>query len=161
MNAASISPTELDMEEITENALRVHQLQAATKKITITREMESSFVVLADRDMVNLVLRNLLSNAIKFTPQKGKITICLQSESSYCRISIKDTGIGMDQEAMKKIQENNYYSTNGTAQESGTGLGLMLSKDFLSKNGGALLIESEPGKGSVFSFTLPLVKDDG
>ena len=67
----------------------------------------------------------------------------------------------MDQEALKKIQENNYYSTNGTAQESGTGLGLMLSKDFLSKNGGALLIESEPGKGSVFSFTLPLVKDDG
>ncbi len=161
MNASSISPTELDMEEITENAVRVHQLQAVTKKITITREMESSFVVLADRDMVNLVLRNLLSNAIKFTPQKGKITICLQSESAYCRISIKDTGIGMDQEALKKIQENNYYSTNGTAQESGTGLGLMLSKDFLSKNGGALLIESEPGKGSVFSFTLPLVRDDG
>ncbi len=160
MNASSISPIELDMEEITENAMRVHQLQAATKKITITREMESSFVVLADRDMVNLVLRNLLSNAIKFTPQKGKIIICLKSEASFCRISIKDNGVGMDKEALKKIQENNYYSTYGTAQESGTGLGLMLSKDFLSKNGGALLIESEPGEGSVFSFTLPLVKVD-
>jgi signal transduction histidine kinase len=65
----------------------------------------------------------------------------------------------MDHEALTRIQENNYYSTNGTAKESGTGLGLMLSKDFLSRNGGALLIESEPGKGSVFSFTVPLAQN--
>ena len=64
----------------------------------------------------------------------------------------------MDQEALERIQGNNYYSTNGTAKEIGTGLGLMLSKDFIAKNGGSLLVESEPGKGSVFSFTLPLAK---
>ena len=83
----------------------------------------------------------------------------MKKESSFCRISVIDNGIGMDQETLRKIQENTYYSTNGTAQESGTGLGLMLSRDFLSKNGGELLIESEPGKGSVFSFTLPLAVD--
>jgi signal transduction histidine kinase len=65
----------------------------------------------------------------------------------------------MDQEVLTRIQENTYYSTSGTAKESGTGLGLMLSRDFLLKNGGELLIESEPGKGSVFSFTLPLAEN--
>ena len=158
MNAANISPMELDMEEITEDALHVHQLQAATKKISIKREMEDSSSVYADKDMVKLVLRNLLSNAIKFTPEKGKIIIKLKTESSYCRVSVIDNGIGMDHEALVKIQENSYYTTNGTAKESGTGLGLMLCRDFLSKNGGALLIESEPGKGSIFSFTLPLAE---
>jgi two-component system sensor histidine kinase/response regulator len=158
MNASNISPMELDMEEITEDALHVHQLQAATKKISIKREMEDSSNVFADKDMVKLVLRNLLSNAIKFTPEKGKIIIKLKTESSYCRVSVIDNGIGMDPEALIKIQENSYYTTNGTAKESGTGLGLMLCRDFLSKNGGALLIESEPGKGSIFSFTLPLAE---
>jgi len=156
MNASGISPMALNMEEITDNVMHVHQLQASTKKITIKREMESSFTVFADKEMLTLVLRNLMSNAIKFTPEKGKIIIRLKRESSNCRVSIIDNGIGMDPETLKKIQENNYYSTGGTAQESGTGLGLMLCKDFLSKNGSILLIESEPGKGSSFSFTLPL-----
>ena len=157
MHSASISPDEFDMDEITDEAIHVHQLQAATKKITLKREMDEPFLVFADKDMVTLVLRNLLSNAIKFTPANGRITIKINRESPYCRVSIIDNGIGMDQDTMEKIQENNYYSTNGTAKESGTGLGLMLSRDFLSKNGGELTIESEPGKGSVFSFTLPLV----
>ena len=109
--------------------------------------------------MVTLVLRNLLSNAIKFTPEKGAIIIRLKNERPLCRVSVIDNGIGMDQEVLTRIQENKYYSTHGTASERGTGLGLMLSKDFLSKNGGDLLIESEPGKGSVFSFTVPLAEN--
>ncbi len=159
MNSASFSPGELSMAEVTEEAILVHQLQATTKKISITRELNEPFNVFADKDMVTLVLRNLISNAIKFTPEKGTIIVRLKNESPFCRVSIIDNGIGMDTEALTRIQENNYYSTNGTAKESGTGLGLMLSRDFLSKNGGDLLIESEPGKGSVFSFTLPLAVD--
>ena len=159
MNSASISPAELNMEDIADEVIHVHQLQATTKKISIIREMDESFFVFADKDMVTLVLRNLLSNAIKFTPEKGAIIIRMKNETPYCRVSIIDNGIGMDNEALKRIQENNYYSTYGTAKESGTGLGLMLSKDFLSRNGGALLIESEPGKGSIFSFTVPLAEN--
>jgi two-component system sensor histidine kinase/response regulator len=159
MNSASISPVEFNIEEIADDAILVHKLQAATKKISIRKEINSSLDVFADKDMVKLILRNLLSNAIKFTPLRGKIIINLKNESPFCRVSIIDNGIGMDEEALVKIQENNYYSTNGTAKESGTGLGLMLSKDFLSKNGGKLLIESTPGKGSVFSFTLPLAEN--
>lgn len=159
MQSSSISLSELDMIDITDEAIHVHQLQATTKKIVIKREMEESFKVFADKDMVTLVLRNLLSNAIKFTPEKGAIIIRLKNESPNCRVSIIDNGIGMDHEVLTRIQENTYYSTNGTAKESGTGLGLMLSRDFLLKNGGELLIESEPGKGSVFSFTLPLAEN--
>src|SRR6185369_15619947 len=103
--------------------------------------------------MINLVFRNLLSNAIKFTPENGFIIIRLKQESTFCRVCFIDNGIGMDQEVLTKIRENSYYSTNGTDSESGTGLGLMLCRDFLSKNGGELIIESEPGKGSVFSFS--------
>lgn len=157
MHSASISPDEFDMTEITDEAIHVYELQAATKKVTLKREMDEPFLVFADKDMVTLVLRNLLSNAIKFTPANGRVTIKINREFPYCRVSIIDNGIGMDQDTMEKIQENNYFSTSGTAEESGTGLGLMLSRDFLSKNGGELAIESEPGKGSVFSFTLPLV----
>jgi signal transduction histidine kinase len=109
--------------------------------------------------MVTLVIRNLLSNAIKFTPEKGAIIVRVKSEFPFGRVSIIDNGIGMDPETLEKIQENSYFSTNGTASESGTGLGLMLSKDFLSKNGGELTIESERGKGSTFSFTLPLAEN--
>jgi signal transduction histidine kinase len=159
MNSSSISPGELNMEELTGEAMHVHQLQASTKNISITREMDEPFNVLADRDMVTMIIRNLLSNAIKFTPEHGTIIIRLKNESPFCRISIIDNGIGIDGEALIRIQENNYYSTHGTAKERGTGLGLMLSRDFLSKNGGELLIESEPGKGSVFSFTLPLAEN--
>jgi two-component system, sensor histidine kinase and response regulator len=156
MNAANVSPAELSMEDVTDETIHVHQLQATTKKISIIREMEESPVVFADRDMVTLVLRNLLSNAIKFTPEHGTIIIRLKTESNFCRVSVIDNGIGMNHEALSRIQDNSYYTTNGTAKESGTGLGLMLCRDFLSKNGGSLLIESELGKGSAFSFTLPI-----
>src|SRR5450432_1667270 len=156
MQSANISPGELNMEEIIEEAVHVHKLQASTKKISIKREMDEPFTVFADKDMVTLIFRNLLSNAIKFTPGKGQIIIRLKNEFPFCRVFIIDNGIGMDQEALKRIQEKNYYSTSGTAKETGTGLGLMLCKDFLSRNGGALMIESEKGKGSSFSFTLPL-----
>jgi two-component system, sensor histidine kinase and response regulator len=156
MQLASISPVNLNMTEITGDAIHVHHLQAMTKKIKIRLEMEEPVFVHVDKDMAKLVLRNLLSNAIKFTPEKGKIVIQVKKEDSHCRVSIVDNGIGMDAESLSRVQENIYYSTNGTAMESGTGLGLMLSRDFLSKNGGTLQIESEPDKGSNFSFTLPL-----
>jgi len=159
MHSASISPGDFDMAEITNEVIHVLQLQANIKNISLKCEVDESFTVFADRDMINLILRNLLSNAIKFTPEKGEITIKMKNEFPFCRVSVIDNGIGMDPETLKKIQENNYYSTHGTAQERGTGLGLMLSRDFLAKNGGILTIESEMGRGSIFSFTLPLVEN--
>ncbi len=159
MNVAGVLPVSLDMKDIMEEAMHVQQLQALTKKILISLEMEDGCHVLADRDMITLVLRNLLSNAVKITAEKGKVVIRLKKEINSCRIYINDNGIGMDAETIARIDENNYFSTYGTAKESGTGLGLMLTKDFLTKNGSQLKIESEPGRGSVFSFSLPLVNN--
>jgi two-component system, sensor histidine kinase and response regulator len=155
MNAASIYPQPLDMHMIAEEVINVQQLQASSKNISISCSIPKRSTAYADKDMIKLVLRNLVSNAIKFTPVNGKINIQLKPEEAFCRVSVKDNGIGMDEESIKCIYQNNYYTTNGTAKESGTGLGLMLCKDFITKNGGTLQIESKPGKGSVFSFVLP------
>src|SRR5438270_16371 len=105
--------------------------------------------------MINLVIRNLVSNAIKFTPPQGSVTIGAHRKGPFVEVYVQDSGLGIPPENLKKINENNYYTTKGTASESGTGLGLMLCKEFLVKNGGKMHIESEPGKGSIFSFTLP------
>ena len=108
--------------------------------------------------MINLVLRNLLSNAVKFTPENGTIAIGVNETSSCAEVFVTDTGLGISHEAMQQISRNDYFSTNGTAKEPGTGLGLMLCKEFLLKNGSQLFIESEPGKGSRFSFSLPIAE---
>ena len=86
--------------------------------------------------MKNLVLRNLLSNAIKFTPEKGTISIGVHEHPSFIEIYVKDSGMGMSHEALAKIRNNDYFTTKGTASESGTGLGLMLCKEFLVKMAG-------------------------
>lgn len=155
MNSASVSPQPIDLGQIAEEVINVQQLQASSKKILIHCEIPEESFAYADKDMVNLVLRNLLSNAIKFTPDKGKISILLRPEGPFLKVSIVDSGIGMNAETIARIHQNNYYSTYGTAKESGTGLGLMLCKEFLARNGGSLMIESLPGIGSTFSFTLP------
>jgi signal transduction histidine kinase len=159
MNSARVSPGVLSLPELTDDSVHIHQLQASTKKITISQETGEDLRVFADRDMVTLVLRNLISNAIKFTPDGGTILIRTEKLDGLGRVSIIDNGIGIDAETLSRIQGNSYYSTNGTASESGTGLGLMLCRDFLSKNSGTLSIESEAGRGSTFSFTLPLAKE--
>jgi len=105
--------------------------------------------------MIHLVLRNLISNAIKFTPQCGTITVGATESGSFAEVFVQDTGMGISPEALKKINSNLFYTTKGTLSESGTGLGLMLCKEFLHKNNGRMHIESKVGAGSLFSFTLP------
>ncbi|HZK64486.1 MAG TPA: HAMP domain-containing sensor histidine kinase [Puia sp.] len=155
MNSEQLLPHPLHMASIIEEVVNVQKLQASSKKISIRCDVPRQCIVNADKDTITLVLRNLLSNAIKFTPARGKISISLKPEGAFSKISIGDNGIGMDADTIRCIHQNNYFSTHGTAKESGTGLGLMLCKEFLARNGGSLIIESEPGKGSVFSFLLP------
>jgi signal transduction histidine kinase len=104
--------------------------------------------------MVRLVIRNLLSNAIKFTPVSGTIVVGVSESFSTVHVFVQDSGKGISREDMKKINKNIFYTTYGTENENGTGLGLMLCKEFLAKNESQLIIESEPGKGSTFSFYL-------
>ena len=130
-------------------------MQAQLKEILVDFEMKMPVFIYADKDMISLVIRNLLSNAIKFTPEKGMISIGIIQNHSNVEIFVQDTGVGMSKEVIEKLFGNNFYTTRGTANETGTGLGLMLCKDFLIKNGGNLHISSKLGAGSRFSFNLP------
>ena len=156
MQTNAVRAHELDLSMLIDEVIKLLRLQAETKNVTIESTVHEPIHVHADIDMINLVLRNLISNAIKFTPEGGRIAIGVNQLSYFAEVYVQDTGMGISEEAIQKIHENNFYTTKGTASESGTGLGLMLCKEFLSKNGGQMHIESKPGEGSTFSFTLPL-----
>ena len=145
----------MEISKIITEVLQFLNLQVTAKGIHIRNRIEKPAYISGDKEMVNLVLRNLISNAIKYTPEEGTITLDARDEPSYIEIFVEDTGVGIRPETLQQLIEDIHYTTPGTANESGTGLGLMLCKEFLSRNGGRLNIHSEPGKGSIFSFTLP------
>ena len=146
---------EVDLSTLASETIRSLQLQAEGKSIEIENKTGQSSLAITDKDMFKLVLRNLLSNAIKFTPAKGHITVSIYEKTDFVEIAVQDNGVGMSAETLEMIQGNNYYTTKGTASESGTGIGLLLCNEFLSRNGGEMKIKSEFGKGSIFSFSIP------
>ena len=155
METNSIKKENINVSRLIDEVIQLLRLQAETKQIYIDNKNSLPVFISADKDMINLVLRNLISNAIKFTPPHGKVSIGTNELSSFVEIYVEDNGTGMSKEALQKISQQQYFTTKGTASESGTGLGLMLCKESLIKNGGQMFIESAVGKGSVFSFTLP------
>lgn len=146
---------------LTEEIIELLRQYADKKSINILNQTNKNINVDADKNMLATILRNLISNAIKFTPQEGKITLkasLISGEKDYVKISIEDTGVGISSEIKSrlfKLSEN--ISTKGTEDETGTGLGLILCKEFIEKHGGEIWIESELGKGSNFIFTLPVI----
>lgn len=133
---------------------------AVKKNITIENTITEDIDVPADRNMFKSILRNLITNAIKFTPINGKIELSSTVHDQQVEISIKDNGIGMDEltrEQLFRLDVN--HSTLGTNDEKGTGLGLLLIKEFVRKHNGNIFVESEPGRGSTFKVVLPLVSE--
>jgi signal transduction histidine kinase len=131
--------------------------QAQNKKISVRIEGENTLMISAHRNSVNTVVRNLLSNAIKFTPADGIIVLKSAVFENKVVVSICDNGVGMSKETVDKLfRIDSKHTTKGTADEKGTGLGLILCKEFVEKNGGRIWVDSAPGKGSTFSFELPL-----
>lgn len=155
MQAHTVNPEVVDIEDSINEVYQALLLPARNKGVILLNDAPPKVYGYCDKDMMNLVLRNLLSNAIKFTPEKGKICIGVHEHPSFLEIYVQDSGMGMSHEALMRIRNNDYFTTKGTASESGTGLGLMLCKEFLVRNGGQLYIESEPGEGSTFSFSVP------
>lgn len=126
------------------------------KKVSMINRVPETAVGYADSNTINLVIRNLITNAIKFTNDGGEIVVAAEEKGNELLVSVKDNGIGMPEETQKKLFDKvNPYSTRGTANEKGTGLGLILCKEFVEKNGGRIWVESTEGKGSTFWFTLP------
>lgn len=150
---------ELYLSELVFNSIFTLQQSAANKEIVIEQIISKDIIVFGDRNMIMTVIRNLLSNAIKFTKENGKITIgvIFNNVDSFLQVFIKDTGVGISEEnieKMFKIDQN--ITTPGTNKEKGSGLGLLLCKDFIENHCGKIWVESELGQGSTFSFTLPV-----
>lgn len=151
-------PEPFDLSSLLEQNKSLLQTQAQNKNITIENSSGNPMQIYAHKHSVNTVIRNLISNAIKFTPEGGHITLGMKPEPNKVIIFIKDTGVGMSAEVMQKLfRIDAKHTTKGTADEKGTGLGLILCKEFIEKNGGTIWVESEANKGSVFYFSLPLI----
>lgn len=129
---------------------------AGDKGINLKNNIHVPVMVYADMDMIQAVLRNLISNAIKFCHSGDKITVDAGIKKNMATIWISDTGVGIASENLEKLFGNYNFTTRGTTNEQGTGLGLLLCKDFIEKNGGTIWVESTQGLGSSFYFTLPL-----
>lgn len=134
--------------------------EANLKHITIKCHNIDSLYVKADENMVKTIFRNLVFNAIKFTNENGEIIITAEIEETHARITIADNGVGIKEENLSKLWDiSEYHSTPGTANEIGTGMGLKLCKELVSKQNGIIGVKSKLGKGSEFYFTLPLFKE--
>ncbi len=159
MGSISFEPEELDFYELAFNSIYTLQNQANSKNIKLINEINPETYIYCDRNMMSSVLRNLVSNSIKFSNEFGTVTISCNNyeiDDSFILVIVKDTGIGISFEKQKllfSIKEK--ISTQGTNRESGTGLGLIICKDFVEKHGGKIWVNSEIGQGSEFKFTIP------
>lgn len=151
-------PEKLNLSRIIKQCIEILSESAKKKKITVELSVSNEIFVLADNHMLDATLRNLISNAIKFTRNGGKVIITTEIlNEQEIEVKISDTGIGMTEELKKKLFHlNEKTSRPGTDGEPSTGLGLLLCKEFIEKNGGKIRVESEAGKGSSFYFTLPV-----
>lgn len=136
---------------------KLYENLSKAKNISIHNQIPNNLMVYADYHMLGTILRNLITNALKFTPKGGSISITSDLLNNGIEITVSDTGIGIDEETENKLFKiNEKVSTLGTEQETGTGLGLLLCKEFVEKHDGKIWVESKPNKGSQFKFFLPL-----
>lgn len=150
----------VDISEIISENFRFHQEDANNKNIKLVSNVQVNTFAFIDRNMITTVLRNLISNSIKFTNNGGIINVEANIGKDDIEISVIDNGVGISEVNIKKIFNiNSNLSTQGTADEPGTGLGLIISKEFVEKNGGTISVKSKEGKGTQFIFTVPVYKD--
>ncbi len=152
----SFNPVKINIKELAEAEIVNMGFSAIQKQITLTHAIKSTLYVIADLQMIKTVLRNLVSNALKYTNIGGEISISASECKQFVEITVEDNGIGISTEAQKSLFKiDMFHSTKGTNNEKGNGLGLILCKEFVEIHGGKIRIDSEPGLGSKFTFTLP------
>lgn len=157
MGSIVLNPTKLNLWEITQESVLLSDEKAFEKNITIKNEIPEDLKVYADFNSIKTVIRNIITNALKFTKPGGEIVISAFDYRSEATISISDNGIGMTQEVKRNLfNPGKVVSRYGTEGETGSGIGLLLCKEFINKNSGSVWVESEENKGTSFFFTLPL-----
>jgi len=148
-------PELLNMSEVIIENMQIGRTIAMEKNISLEYVTPGDYPIVSDRAIINTILRNLISNAIKYTPQNGHIKVYLVKKDSTYHVSVQDSGMGISKDNLEKLfRLNTIQSTLGTANESGTGLGLLLCKDFVNIIGGEIWVESTYGHGATFSFSL-------
>lgn len=155
----SFNPKKIIFSNIILEIIKLKKSIAKAKNISLNYSSSDEIEVYADENVLKTILRNLISNAIKFTNSNGKIDVTALQNDNFIEIAVSDNGVGMNDETRKKLFDiSTNITTKGTANEKGSGLGLILCKEFIEKHGGKIWIESEEGRGSIFKFTLPLNK---
>jgi two-component system sensor histidine kinase/response regulator len=152
------SPREFDMGLIIAQSIELLQPEARRKDIILEHRCNGQLFAWADLEMISIVIRNLIANAIKFTPRDGKISIHTSKDKDRIHVTVADTGTGMTSEQVEKILNKQAFTSLGTNNERGTGLGLLFCHEFILQNGGNLYVKSQPNVGSEFRFTVPCKK---
>ena len=157
--SVKFAPVSFSVSGLAKNIAKLLKSSADEKNITLTSGIDEDITAYGDTDMISMILRNLVTNAIKFTPKHGKITIDGEKKDNHVEITVADTGMGISEENIRKLfRIDIQFSSFGTQGERGSGLGLILCKEFAEKNSGKIWVESEVSKGSRFKFTLPGTK---
>lgn len=150
------APVTINLKNKIDSIIQLLNLNASNKKIELRYSCPEDLKVIADNNMLNSILQNLISNALKFTHEGGLVEVTAALEKDKAEICIKDSGVGIPEENLKKIfRVDKNISTLGTAKEKGTGLGLVLCKELVEKNSGTIKAESKEGEGTAFTVTLP------
>jgi signal transduction histidine kinase len=160
MNGVQLNKRVFKLAEASKAVTEQIRFQAENKGISIETKVVDNLTVKADYDIVKLVLRNLIANAIKFSKENDTITIRAGKSEEYAEVQIIDEGMGIKAEDQSKLFGNEHFTTRGTKNEKGSGLGLNLSKEYIEEHGGNLWFESEYKVGTTFFFTLPLAEED-
>ena len=147
----------VDLQQLVQDNILFANAQAGEKNIRLLSAISETAVVHADREMLNFVLRNLLMNAVKFTYERGQVEVKVSVQENEVTIAVSDNGKGIPSKYIPKLFTEDRVTTLGTRNEKGTGLGLMLCKEFIESQNGTIRAESEEGKGSVFSVSLQRV----
>jgi signal transduction histidine kinase len=156
----TIQPENIDLHKLVREVLRLIDLPASKKKINLTNAVPEKTFVFADFNTTDTIVRNLVSNAIKYTQDNGHIAIDCTIDKNEVIVCVSDDGIGMSEEFISRLfRIDQNISTKGTDNESGTGLGLLLCKEFIGMNMGRIWVESKPGEGSRFYISLPVGKE--
>jgi signal transduction histidine kinase/predicted negative regulator of RcsB-dependent stress response len=155
MDKLNLQATRIDLHKLVDENIQLLG-SIPNKQISLHNKVPQNTIGFADSNTVNLVIRNLMTNAIKFTNDGGEVVIGAEDHETDWLITVRDNGVGMNDDVLKILfDKTSPYTTRGTANEKGTGLGLILCKEFVEKNGGRIFVQSEEGKGSKFSFTVP------
>jgi signal transduction histidine kinase len=154
--AVRLSPRPILLRELLDDSIQLYRPGASQKGVALELRVPDDLAIYADRDTISSALRNFINNAVKFTPTGGMVAIQAHPQDEAIEIEITDTGVGMDPQQVEALFDlNRSGSRRGTSGERGTGLGMILARDYVARNGGSIQVESSVGEGSTFRVTIP------